>query len=145
MTATSTKTKTTTTSADGTDLPVIEFVLPIPGFSILRRFVLVKVDDSEMIYSMRSVDDPSIRFMVLTPGRIFPDYVPEIDDATLALLGVTSSENVLVYAIVSTGDTVAESTANLLAPIVVDARSRKAVQVVLSGTELPIRAPLVPA
>jgi flagellar assembly factor FliW len=145
MTATTTKTTTAAMTGTDGDLPVIEFVMPIPGFSSLRRFVLVSVDKSETLYSLRSVDDPAVRFMVLAPGRIFPDYVPEIDDATLNLLNAKEPENLIVLAIVSTGDSVADSTANLLAPIVVDPITRRAAQVVLSGTELPIRAPLVSA
>lgn len=136
---------TTMIMSDGTELPIIEFVLPIPGFSQMRRFVLVSMDESGLLYSLRSVDDEALRFLVLVPGQIFPDYQPEIDDATLALLNAAQPENLLVLLVVSAGESVVDSTANLLAPIVVDQVTRKAAQVVLSGTEMPIRAPLVSA
>jgi flagellar assembly factor FliW len=43
------------------------------------------------------------------------------------------------------GGSAAESTANLLAPIVLNSRTRQAAQVLQASTELPLRAPLIPA
>ena len=44
---------------------------------------------------------------------------------------------------VTAGETAAETTANLLAPILVDQASRRALQVVLTGSGLPVRAELM--
>ena len=136
----------TTEPSAGTAGPgVIEFVTPIPGFPDHRRFLLTRIDESELLYALRSVDDPELRFLVMAPGPFFPEYEPEIADATLDVLGVHEAERLLVLLVVSAGGTAREATANLLAPILVDRVTRRAVQVVLTGESFPLRAPLAVA
>jgi flagellar assembly factor FliW len=134
------------TADSGTDptaeLPVIEFVRPMPGFPDHRRFVLTRMDEAGLLYALRALDDPALRFLVVAPAPFFPDYQPEVDDDTVALLDLRAPNQVLVLLVVSVGAAPAEATANLLAPIVVDQVTRRAAQVVQSGTDLPLRAPL---
>lgn len=130
-------------TADIEELPVIEFVRPIPGFPDHRRYVLTRVAEEGLLYVLRSLDEPPVRFLVIAPGPFFPDYAPELDDDTLALLDVHDPDRLLVLLVVSAGASAAEATANLLAPVVVDQVSRRAVQAVLTGGEFPLRAPLV--
>lgn len=128
---------------DTGELPIIEFLRPLPGFPDRREFVLTRVDEAGLLYALRALDDaPPLRFLVVAPAPFFPDYEPEIDDDTLGLLDVTDPERLLVLLVVSAGDRAADATANLLAPILLDQVTRRAVQVVLAGSELPIRAPL---
>ena len=135
----------TVDSPETATLPVIDFVSPIPGFPDDRRFVLVRLDDAGVLYSLRSVDSDGLRFLVVPPAQFFPDYVAEIDDDTISALGVTNQADVLVLLVVTTGESGAEdATANLMAPIVLDQRSRRAVQLVLSHSGLPVRQPLMP-
>jgi len=127
---------------EAADLPVIEFVAPMPGFPDNRRFVLVRLDESGLLFALTSIETPGLRFLVLPPMPYFPDYAPEVDDDTLAALGVSGAESLLVLLLVTTGDTVDDVTVNLMAPIVLDQVSRRAVQLVLSRSGLPVRAPL---
>jgi len=126
----------------GDELPVFEFVRPMPGFPDLRRFVLVRVDEDGWLYALRALDDPQLQFLVASPVPFFPGYQPEIDDDSLALLAPADPDQLLILLVVSVGDTAADATANLLAPIVVDYVSRRAAQVVQAGSDLPLRAPL---
>ncbi|SDY80726.1 flagellar assembly factor FliW [Micromonospora pattaloongensis] len=123
-------------------LPTIELVRPMPGFPGHRRFVLVRLDADGLLYAFTSADDPQLRFMVVPPPAFFPDYAPEIDDETMHLLGVDDPEQVLVLLVVTVGESPSDATANLMAPILVDQINRRAVQAVLTGSGLPVRAPL---
>jgi flagellar assembly factor FliW len=126
------------------ELPIIEFVAPIPGFPEHRRFVLTTVDERGLLYALRAIDGPDLRFLVVAPAPFFPDYAPVVDDGTLALLQAGGDpDRLLVLLVVSAPDSAARATANLLAPIVVDRLTRRAAQVVQAGSSLPIRAPLV--
>jgi flagellar assembly factor FliW len=128
----------------GEDLgPVIEFVAPMPGFPDHRRFLLVGIGDQDLLYALTSVDEPDLRFLVIPPGTFFPDYAPEIDDETLDLLGTHTAEDLLVLLVVTPGGSAQEATANLLAPIIVDQRRRRAAQAVLTGSGFPVRAALM--
>ncbi|GAA3253305.1 flagellar assembly protein FliW [Dactylosporangium siamense] len=126
-----------------TTLPVIDFVAPMPGFPDDRRFVLVRLEDTGMLYALTSVDSAGLRFLVVPPAQFFPDYAPEIDDDALAALGVSDGEDLLVLLVVTAGDGVEDATVNLMAPIVLDQRSRRAVQLVLSRSGLSVRQKLV--
>jgi flagellar assembly factor FliW len=129
-------------TADIDDLPVIEFIRPIPGFPDHRRYVLTRVGAEELLYVLRSLDEPPVRFLVIAPAPFFPGYEPEIDDDTLDLLDVHDPDRLLVLLVVTAGESTAEVTANLYAPIVVDRVSRRAAQVALSSGDFPLRAPL---
>jgi flagellar assembly factor FliW len=119
-------------------LPTIELAAPMPGFPAHRRFVLVRLDDDGLLYALTSMDDSELRFLVVPPGPFFPDYAPVIGDETLELLGDPEPDQLLLMLVVTAGESV--TSANLLAPIVIDQASRRAVQVVLSGSGLPVRA-----
>jgi flagellar assembly factor FliW len=119
-------------------LPTIDLAVPMPGFPAHRQFVLVRLNDDGLLYAFTSVDDPELRFLVAPPEPFFPDYAPEIDNSVFAALNTKDPDRLLVMVIITAG--VNETTANLLAPIIVDRDSHRAMQVVLQGTTLPVRA-----
>jgi flagellar assembly factor FliW len=139
------------------DLPELSFVHPIPGFTDLRRFVLVRLDPPELgvepgvesdsvaessLYELRSLEQPAVRFMVAVPGAYFSDYEIELDDHECGDLGLTDSADALVLVMLTVGQDAASSTANLLAPLVINARTRVAAQIILTGSDWSVRAPL---
>ncbi|MCW2641018.1 MAG: hypothetical protein JWP76_3324 [Dactylosporangium sp.] len=124
------------------ELPVLEFVSPIPGFPQERSFVLVRMDDAGMLYSLTSTGRPELRFLVAPPAPFFPDYSVDIDDEALETLGGPDPDELLVLLMINAGERPGDASANLLAPIVIAQRSRRAVQLVLARTGLPVRAPL---
>jgi flagellar assembly factor FliW len=124
------------------DLSVITFTQPIPGFPSLKRFVLVRMDDESVISELRSLERAEVRFVVATPGVFFSDYGIEIDDQQCADLGLSDAEDVLVLVMLTVGDDAASTTANLLAPVVINVRTRAAAQIILTGSDWPVRAPL---
>ncbi|SES39311.1 flagellar assembly factor FliW [Actinokineospora terrae] len=134
----------TTAAEAGHALPTIEFRTPMPGFPEHREFVLVAVDPDGPLFTLRSVDDPALRFLVVPPAPFYPDYAPQVSAQVLEQLGTTDPEDLLVLLVVTAAGSVAEATANLLAPVIVDQSTRRAVQVILEE-DLPIRARLLPA
>ncbi len=127
-------------------LPEIDVPDGIPGFPGLRRFALSRLDDQGTVLELRSTEDDRVSFVVVPSVALFPEYAPEIDDATAERLGLvgdaSDSAEPLVLLVVTLGDTLATSTVNLLAPVVVNGTSRVAAQVVLDDATLPLRAPL---
>ncbi len=125
------------------DIPVIELVHPMPGFPDARRFALVELDDTGVLCALRSIEDPDLRFLVVPPHAFFPDYAPVVDDDTVADLAIESADEVLVLVVLTAGDTLASTTANLLAPLLLNTRTQQACQVVLDDLTLPISAPVL--
>src|ERR687889_2117706 len=126
------------------DIPVIDMVAPMPGFPDHQRFALVQLDETGVLCSLQSVEDPQLRFLVVPPSAFFPDYSPVIDDATVSSLGIQSAEDAIVLLVVNPGDDAGSATVNLMAPVVVNLATRQGGQVVLDE-DLPIRAPLLAA
>lgn len=128
------------TGAD--DLPTLDFIGPMAGFPECHRFVLAEIDPSSLLRALRSLDDPGLRFLVLPPAPFFPDYGPEIDDDWAERLELTSSQDALVLLLVTPGASAADATVNLMAPVVINVRTRRAAQIVLDDTSVPLNAPL---
>jgi flagellar assembly factor FliW len=142
--------------ADETPLPELSFVHPMPGFAALRRFALVRLEapqaesgaGSEVsagesaLYELRSLERPEVRFLMAVPGAYFSDYEIELEDRDCAELGLVDSADALILIMLTVGRDAANTTANLLAPIVINARTRAAAQVILAGSDWPVRAPI---
>ncbi|MFN8080930.1 MAG: flagellar assembly protein FliW [Kineosporiaceae bacterium] len=158
--------------SSGAELPALTFVRPLPGFPDLSRFALVRLDQPEsddaaaadpgadgssvtlegseepddldpVVFELRSLEAPDVRFLVAAPNAFFPDYAFELDQDAVSDLGLSVAEDALVLVVLTVGADAASTTANLLAPVVVNARNRSAAQVILSGTDWPVRAAVV--
>jgi flagellar assembly factor FliW len=151
------------------DVPELEFVRPLLGFPGLSRYVLVRLGDHSdddragdggsaeleedreavtdpdeaVLYELRCVEQPDVRFLVAVPTAFFDDYTFELDEPACAELGLSDAEEALVLVVLTIGDNSASTTANLLAPVIINARTRSAAQVILSGTDWPVRAAVV--
>ena len=143
------------------DVPELAFVRPLLGFPDLSRFVLVRLgdhadddgsrttddrpDDSDesVLYELRSIEQPEVRFLVAVPTAFFDHYTFELDEAACSELGLSDAAEALVLVVLTIGDNSASTTANLLAPVIINARTRWAAQVILSGTDWPVRAAVV--
>ncbi|GAB2873680.1 flagellar assembly protein FliW [Nocardioides pacificus] len=126
-----------------TDVPVIELVQPMPGFPDHRRFALVRLDEQSMLASLRSLDDPELRFLVVPPAQFFPDYAPEVGLDIAAELGIESAEDALLLVVLTAGASLEDTTANLAAPVVINTSTLRAAQVILDAAQLPVAAPLL--
>lgn len=123
-----------------TDLPELRFDAGLPGFPQARRFVLVRLGDADSPFSvLRSLDDAGLEFVVVPPGLFFPDYEPEIDDEVVNRLELRSPDDALLLVVVTVADQPADSTANLLGPLVVNRQTRAAAQAVLDPTRYSTR------
>ena len=126
---------------DDEELPELHFVRPLPGFGDLRRFVLVELPAGEgALFELRSLEEPAVRFVAAVPTAFFPDYAFDLDEGDCDQLGLADEGDALVLVLLTVGRDAAATTANLLAPVVLNARTRQAVQVILSGTDWPVRA-----
>lgn len=131
------------TTTDDAEVPVIEMVRPMPGFPEQRRFALVRLDEAGDLCSLKSLDDPELRFLVVPPSRFFPDYAPEVEDDVIADLEIESADDVLLLVVLNAGTSLSSTTANLAAPVLVNPATRRAGQIVLDEPGLPLAAPLI--
>jgi flagellar assembly factor FliW len=133
-----------TTEQASRDIPVLTMVGPMLGFPEHNRFALTRLDEQGTICDLHSLDDETLRFVVVPPGLFFADYAPEITDNTAAQLQAATADELVVLVVVTLGEGLSDATANLLAPVLLNPEKRLAAQVVLDDADLPLRAPLVP-
>ncbi len=125
------------------DIPAIELVHPLPGFPDRRRFALVQLDEDGVLCQLRSLEDPDLRFLVVPPVPFFPDYAPEVSDDVVADLQIASPDDVVVLLVINAGDSLGTTTANLMAPVLINTATLRGSQVILDDPSLSLAAPLV--
>ena len=126
-----------------TDVLELTLVGGLAGFPHAERYALVEVSATSPLFRLRSLEVSDLEFLVVPPSVFFPDYAPEIDDVTAARLGLADAEDALLLLVLTLGTEPGAATANLLAPLLINARNRQAAQVVVEG-DYPLRAPLRP-
>jgi flagellar assembly factor FliW len=122
----------------------ITFIMPLPGFPDARSFHLEAVEGQGGVLSiLRSNDLEGLEFVVALPEAFFPDYAPELDDATAERLNLSVAEDALVLVILTVAERIEQTTANLMAPVVVNRHTGHALQALLHTSGYDIRTPLV--
>lgn len=117
----------------------LSFIEPLPGFPD-AGYTLTPIDGQGVLYSLRSIEHPELRFVLTPAGAFFPEYRPALADALAKVLG---SNEVDVLLMLTVGASLADATANLRAPIVYAPATGRALQVILDDEALPMYAPLV--
>jgi flagellar assembly factor FliW len=119
----------------------IVFVEAPPGMATLTRFDLTALDESGFLFALRSLEIAGVRLFVIPPQAYFQGYAPEVSASVRTALGLDATTQPVMLAVVHPGAD-EPTTANLLAPILVNPITGAAAQVVLDGDEWPLRAPL---
>ncbi|HEU5317863.1 MAG TPA: flagellar assembly protein FliW [Chloroflexota bacterium] len=114
---------------------VITFPAGLIGMESLRRFALLSDPRIDPCRWLQSLDDPDVSFVVVDPRVIDPSYSVDFDQGEL----VDSSE---VLAIMTIHVDPKRSTANLLAPVLVDLAARTGRQVVRHESGYDVRHPI---
>ncbi len=112
----------------------------ILGFEEYKKYIPLAVDDdSGNIISLESVDDDNLTFLLLNPFALNFNYNPILDKDDYKKLETNNDEDLSFYAICVLSDDVEKITVNLKCPIVVNAVTRKAFQVILQSDEYSLR------
>jgi flagellar assembly factor FliW len=125
------------------ELPVITLAQPLPGFPDEAGFALERLDEDGTLCRLRSLAHEGTQFLVVPAAQFHPEYAPEVGDELVAALEIEAESDVLVLLIVHAGRTLADTTVNLRAPLLVNVRTCRAAQVILDDPALGLAAPLV--
>ena len=121
-------------------------VLHVPqglvGFPDLHRYVVLDHRPGSPFKWLLSVDDPELAFAVANAGDLIPDYCPPLELA--ARLLDTDCAEIALFVIVTIPADPTRMTVNLMAPVVVDLRTRRARQIVLDDPRCPPDYLIVP-
>jgi flagellar assembly factor FliW len=125
-----------------TDTDVIEFPWGLPGFSDLRRFLALSLSDQPNFIWLQSVDEPGTALPAADPWQIFADYEPKLPAYATEALELHSAEDFTILCVVVVTKGAEEMSINLMAPIVVNLKTRRARQVMLENSGYSVRTPI---
>ena len=126
---------------------VIEFPAGLPGFEQETRFLALEQPGTKPLAFLQSLNRPELCFITLPVNAIDPDYRLAVSADDLRLLELPEDRqprigtDVLCLAIISVAEN-QSPTANLLAPLVVNLRTRRAVQAIAPDSGYSHQHPL---
>ena len=121
---------------------VLTFPWGLPGFASLRRFIALNLEGQERFVWLQSLDDPAVAIPTADPWQIFAEYDPKLPSYAVGSLEIESPEDFVTLCVVVVTAGAAEMTMNLLAPIVVNLRTRVGRQVTLETGGYSVREPI---
>lgn len=124
---------------------IITFEKGIIGFPELKRFTLIYDEEKGTnagIRFLQSVEEPNFAMPVMDPLLVKEDYNPTVEDELLASLGKLDAEDLLVMVTVSIPSDLTQMSVNLQGPFVINAKERKACQIIVDSDKYPVKFPI---
>jgi flagellar assembly factor FliW len=112
---------------------VIEFPAGLPGFEHCKRFSLFhEAGGQPIVYTLQSLDDADVALPVADPAQFGFHYELTLEDTDVAMLEVDSADEVAVAVVLRRGGAdeagAGAITANVMAPLVINTRTRRGMQ-----------------
>ncbi len=116
------------------DQKEIYFPEGLPAFEDIKKFLLIAKDEDLPFLWLQAVDVPHLSFVVIDPFLICAGYQPEVLDDDVEFLGINHPKDALIVSIVNMKQIKDLGfTTNLVGPIVINWRNKKAKQVILKN------------
>ena len=88
---------------------------------------------------LQSLQEPEFAMPVMDPLLVAKDYNPEVEDDHLIPLGEMTPEDTLVLVTVTVPKELEMMSVNLQAPIIINADTRKATQIIVNAEKFPVK------
>ncbi|HBF7019681.1 flagellar assembly protein FliW [Clostridioides difficile] len=115
----------------------------ILGFENLKEYELLDIEDNDYLKEFNSAEEEGIGFVVVSPFEIINEYEIVLNQETIEKLEVKSPKDVVLFNIITLGQTFEESTVNMKAPIVINIKTNFGMQIILQDDKYSIRHPLL--
>ena len=118
---------------------ILFFPRGIPAFESKHEWILAGNDENAIKW-LQSLDDGNLALPVTSPDAVQPDYNTRIPEDELNLVGSMNPADLALLIVVTIPDSAPwNMTANLRAPILINIKTRRAVQVIALNEEYPVR------
>ncbi|UNK18070.1 flagellar assembly protein FliW [Paenibacillus sp. N3/727] len=121
------------------DEQVYHFSKGIPGFESHSTFAVIDVGEGPFSY-LQSLQESHISLLMTDPFVFYPNYEFDLPESIVEEMELDSA--LLIRCIVTINEDAAQSTINLLAPLVFNLENKSARQVILHNSEYQSRHPL---
>jgi Uncharacterized protein conserved in bacteria len=119
----------------------LTFTAPPPGLAPHVEFSLDDIEGAPGLHALRAATDANVRLFVVEPAVYVPDYAPAFTEEHLQDVGADRRDDASVLVVATLDDE--GPVVNLLAPVLVNTATGAASQVILDGSDWPLRARLL--
>lgn len=121
---------------------IIQFENGILGFEDLKKYTILydnKDGKRSEISWLQSLDEPSLAIPVMNPFLLKEDYNPEVEDELLKPLGEMTPDDIVVLVSITVPVDITKMSANLKAPFVINAETKKGAQIIVENQEYEVK------
>lgn len=114
---------------------IIQFPGGIPGFPDNKEYFILNMGESSPFCILQSVDTEELGFVIVDPFTFYQDYAFELPDYLTGLLQIDEENDILIYSIVTLGESLKTSTINLQSPIIINSKKKLGKQLIMNTDE----------
>lgn len=121
---------------------IITFEDGLIGFENCKRYTILYNNEDEgnnTISWLQSLDMPELSLPVISPLAVLADYNPIVEDEVLMPLGNLTEDNVIILLTLSVPSDITKMSANLKAPLVINAETKKGCQIIAENPDYVIK------
>ena len=124
---------------------IILFANGVLGFEDYKDYTILYDNEKEKSFFswLQSTEESSLAFPIVNPFNVVESYNPQINDDMLESIGGVSDEDTVVFLMATIPEDVKQASVNMKAPLIINASSRKGVQVIAEGQEYEIKHKLL--
>jgi len=124
------------------DKKIISFENGILGFENVNNYALLRIEETLPFFWLQAIDNQDISLSCMNPFDIIPDYNPTVEQSALNELQAEEGGDLLVLTTVVVPAEPIKATTNLAAPIIINSKNNKGIQVILRDTQYNIKQPI---
>ncbi len=124
------------------DEKVLDFPSGLIGFENYTKFAIMYDEEDKgttRISWLQSLEEPLLALPVVDPLAIVEEYVPVIEDELLVPLGNPADEDLLFLLAMTVPSDMTKVTANMKAPIIINAATKKGAQLIVENEDYPVK------
>ncbi len=119
---------------------IFDFVSPIIGFKNLKQYTIIDYKPDSPFKWLQSIEDMDLAFPITLCSFFGINYQFDIPDEEAQLLEIESADDVFVCNIANIPSSNPQgATINMLAPIIINLKNKKAMQIILKNTDFEVR------
>lgn len=127
------------------DDAIINFPGGLLGFEDSKDFVLIDMPGNSHFKFLQDIHKSYVSFVMINPWDFFENYDIELSDIELEKIRITSlkDDNFSIYNVVTLGKTFDLSSANLIAPVVINNNEKLGRQIIVDNPKYTTKHPLL--
>lgn len=124
---------------------IIHFENGVLGFEDYKEYTILYDNEKEKSFFswLQSIEESSLAFPIVNPFNVVENYNPQINDDMLESIGGLPDEDTIVFLMATIPEDVKQASVNMKAPLIINASSRKGVQIIVEGQEYEIKHKLL--